>query len=146
MAFALGNILLALFLVACLFALLKGGPAERYGAAIILANLVTYSINELSWQSQVVSLAIDALTAVLLLAVAIRYASVWLGAVMLLYALQFGLHGYYFVLEKPRDMTHVLVNNILFCGICLALVSGTLSTWRLRSAAVSPADSPRPAP
>jgi vacuolar-type H+-ATPase subunit I/STV1 len=145
MAFALGNILLALFLVACLFAFLKGGAAERYGAAIILANLITYSINELSGQSQIVSLAIDALTAVLLLAVAIRYASIWLGAVMLLYALQFGLHGYYFVLEKPRDIAHVIINNTLFCGICLALVLGTLSNWRGR-AAVSPADSPQPAP
>jgi hypothetical protein len=129
----LAAILVLVFsLLACVFALAKGGTQERIGAAIILANLVATSVNETLIQSQQVLLAIDALTAVALLPLTLRYASIWLGAVMLLYGLQFALHAYYFVLEQPRDALHITINNANFLAISVCLAAGTAMSWRRR--------------
>jgi hypothetical protein len=122
--------LLAFSLAACLFAFIKGGMAERIGAGVILANLIITVANEYLFQNQVMGLAIDGLTAFALLALAVRYASLWLGCVMLLYALQFTLHAFYLVSERPRDMLHVVVNNVDFFTISLCLVIGTAVAWR----------------
>jgi signal transduction histidine kinase len=119
-------------LAVCLFALTKGDAPERFGAAVILANMLAATIFELAWRSQIALLAIDALTAVLLLVIAVRYASFWLGAVMLLYALQFALHAFYFVAERPRDALHVVLNNLDFFTVCVCLAAGTAVAWRRR--------------
>ena len=112
-------------------ALSKGGWAERIGAAIILANTLAYVVNETRFHSPIASLVIDALTALAFLGVALRYASFWQGAVMLLYAMQFGLHAYYFVLERPvRDtLLHAVVNNTIFFAILACLTSGMAARW-----------------
>lgn len=144
---ALAEIVLAFCLCACVFAFVKGGTAERVGAAIILLNLVAGLANEYLKQSQLITLVIDGGTAVGLLVVAMRYASPWLGAVMLLYALQFALDAYYFVLERPRDLLHVVLNNADFCGINLALFAGTLTAWlRRRRLSAAPPVLPEAAP
>jgi hypothetical protein len=131
--------LLAFSLLSCLFAFVRGGRPERVGAAVILSNLLlmlclqailSYSV------MSVVQLTLDAVTALALLVLAVMYASLWLGCVMLLYALQFTLHAYYFVSERPRDMLHVVVNNVDFFTISLCLVIGTAVAWR-RSARAS---------
>jgi hypothetical protein len=132
MLFILSNILLVFGLLSCLLALVKGGMAERIGAGIILANIVAYMANEAHFQNQVVSLVIDGLTALALLGVAISFASFWLGAVMLLYALQFSLHAFYFVQERPRDILHFVVNNVIFFATSLSLMTGTILAWRRR--------------
>jgi hypothetical protein len=129
---AINNSLLIICLAASLFAFLRGGAAERIGAAIILANLLAYAAKEALFPSQLAALLIDGITALLLLAVALRYASVWLGAVMLLYALQFALHAFYFVMELPRDRLHMIVNNANFFVVNLCLAAGALMAWRRR--------------
>ena len=118
--------------LSCLFAFIKGGRAERVGAAIIFANLIAYIVAETQFHLQVVNLSIDALTAATLLVVALRYASFWQGAVMVLYALQFSLHAFYYVVERPRDLLHSVVNNTIFIAICACLIVGTAVTWRRR--------------
>lgn len=132
MLFAISNILILFVLVTCVFAFARGGPAERVGAAIILANLLAGMVNEAQLHDQLITLAIDGLTALALLVVAVRFASLWLGGVMLLYALQFGLDAYYLVLDHPRDDLHIILNNIDFFGVSLCLGSGTALTWRRR--------------
>ncbi|MBS0334020.1 MAG: hypothetical protein JSS35_14730 [Proteobacteria bacterium] len=132
MLFVLSNILLIFGLLSCVFALAKGGLPERIGAGVILANIVAYMVNEAHFQNQVVSLVIDGLTAVALLGVAVSFASFWLGAVMLLYALQFTMHAFYFVQERPRDILHFVVNNVIFFATSLSLISGTALAWRRR--------------
>lgn len=123
--------LLAFSLVACLFAFAKGGQGEQIGAGVILANLFAMMIsNQVLGKNQIVVLGIDALTAFALLAVTLRYASLWLGGVMLLYALQFTLHAFYFVSERPRDRLHVVANNVDFFAVSLCLVIGTAVAWR----------------
>jgi hypothetical protein len=69
---------------------------------------------------------------VALLVIAVRYASFWLGAVMLLYALQFALHAVYYVVERPRDSLHVILNNLDFFAVCVCLAAGTAVAWRRR--------------
>jgi hypothetical protein len=138
MLFAISNILILFVLITCLFAFARGGPAERVGAAVILANLLAGVLNEAQLHDQVVTLVIDGLTALALLVVAVRYANFWLGGVMLLYALQFGLDAYYLVLDHPRDNLHVILNNVDFFGVSLCLGAGTALTWyRRRRAAVA---------
>jgi len=133
---------LAFSLLVALFAILKGGSAERWGAVIILANMLVGLLIESMGRSQVAVLVDDAVTAAILLAFSVRYASFWLGAVMLLYAMQFALHAYYFVLERPRDVLHVAINNFLFFSVSLCLAAGTAIAWRRRrrqAAVVAPA-------
>lgn len=79
-------------------------------------------------------LTLDGLTAVGLLVVAIRYASFWLGGVMLLYAAQFSLHAFYMVTARPIDLMHIKINNMNFLGISIALAIGTIVGWRQRIA------------
>lgn len=119
-------------LLVCLFAILKGGSAERMGAFTILANMLAGVAIEAANLPQVAVLVDDAVTAGLLLAIAVRYASFWLGAVMLLYALQFTLHAYYFVLERPRDLLHIVINNLDFFAVILCLAAGTAVAERRR--------------
>jgi heme/copper-type cytochrome/quinol oxidase subunit 4 len=135
MLFAAANALLVFIALTCLFAFVRGAAAERIGAAVVLANLLAGMINEATVHDQLVILVLDGLTAVAFLIAALRYASFWLGAVMLLYASQFTLHAAYFILERPRDTLHVILNNVIFFAVGLCLVAGTALAWRRRSRA-----------
>jgi hypothetical protein len=130
-------LVLSLLIVAvCLFALWKGGPAERAGAAIVLAMVVAERLLHLVVSREwwpILSLAGDALTALGLLAVALRFASVWLGAAMLFYAAQFTLHSVYLVTERSsNEPLHIVINDINFAGLLLSLTVGTTLAWRKR--------------
>jgi hypothetical protein len=128
----LANALLVFSLLTCLLAFVRGGTPERIGAAIILANIVATAANGMFLKDQRVLLAIDGATAIAFLPLVLRYASVWLGGVMLLYGVQFGLHAFYFVLERPKDLLHVTINNANFFAISLCLAAGTVISWRRR--------------
>ncbi|HET6972157.1 MAG TPA: hypothetical protein VFH92_13605 [Phenylobacterium sp.] len=130
--------------VTYLAAFVKGGSAERVGAAIILGNLIAGMANEAFLHDQMVTLAIDGITAVALLPVTLRYVSFWLGAVMILYALQFALHAYYVVMELHRDVVHVVLNNVDFFAINLCLALGVGLAWSRRRRALA-AEAARPA-
>ena len=133
MSFVIATLLLALCLLICVFALIMGGEAERIGAGIIIANLVAGVVNERWVHNDLAHLAIAGVTALVLLAVAVRYASLWLGSVMLLYALQFALDAYYIVLDQKRDALFMFANNVLFSTVTLSLAVGTAFTWRRRA-------------
>ncbi|HEX3701487.1 MAG TPA: hypothetical protein VHV27_12535 [Phenylobacterium sp.] len=127
--------LLAFCLLTCAFALWKGGLAERLAAAAIVTSLVAGCLSWTLFESQVVDLAIDGVSALVLLVIALRFASPWLGAVMLVYAMQFGLDAYYLVLERPsaNDKLHVAINNADTFAISLCLAAGTVAAWRRRA-------------
>lgn len=119
----------------CLFSFWKGGPPERLGGAIVLANTLLLMVlgKLLPADSLAVGeLVIDGLTAVGLLAVVLIYGSLWLGGAMLLYAGQFTLHAFYFVTERQPDRLHAIINNVDFSGIIWCLVIGTAVAWRKR--------------
>lgn len=130
--YAVGTLLLVFIAATCLFGVIKGGAAERLGAAIILGNLLAGMVNQANFQSDLFSLSNNGITAILLLILAIRYASFWLGGVMLLYGLQFALHAAYFVLERKRDALFANLNNINFVLVSVCLLAGTIVAVRRR--------------
>jgi hypothetical protein len=127
---------MALVLAGCLFSLWKGGTPERIGGAVVLANTAVVLFIGLfvaSGSRAVPELVVDGLTAMGLLAVVLIYGSLWLGGAMLLYAVQFTLHAFYFVTERAPDRLHAVLNNLDFSGIILCLVVGTAVVWRRRT-------------
>jgi len=131
-------VLTSVVLAGCVFAFWKGGPAERSGASVILANLVILRLFAIFLPAEsygLAELAVDGLTALGLLVLVLRHASLWLGGVMLLYALQFSVHAFYIVTERASDRLHAIINNLDFTGVVVCLVTGTAIAWRRRRAA-----------
>jgi hypothetical protein len=143
--------LIALTLGISLLALWKGGPAERLGGAVVGANVVLSIAGGLVLPQSAQSIArltLDGLTALCLLVIAVRYASFWLGGVMLLYAAQFSLHAFYIVTSRPIDLLHIKINNVNFLLISICLAVGTGVAWWQRTRAAgaatkSPATPPK---
>lgn len=118
----------------------KGGDPERLGASLMIAASLAVPVAHRSLPTGSASTAllmIDATMAAGFLALAIRYASLWLGAAMLLQALQFSLHAFYLVLEKAHDRLYSIINNIDTMGVILCVLVGTLIAWRGRRRAAA---------
>jgi hypothetical protein len=127
------------------FALWKGGPAERAAAIVVALNLVVgVLVGEfLSPYQPALRFANDGATAFALLAITLRWAAPWMGAVMLLYAGQFALHAYYMASGRnPRDYLHALMNNLNFSAVIWCLVIGAALAWRRRVVARRAAAAP----
>ena len=130
----LGFLINAFSLLCALFALWKGGIAERYVALVVVVNVVVGQSAQ--WiaptSGELIHLIIDGLTALLLMGITVRYAALWMGGVMLFFAAQFSLHSYYLVSERPIEHLYALVNNIDFVGMIVSLTIGTAVAWRRR--------------
>ena len=117
-----------------LFAVWKGGVAERSAAIVVIANVL---IGQTEWfapgSGGLIRIINDGITALVLLVITVRYAALWMGGVMLFFAAQFSMHSYYLVTERPNDYWHALINNVDFSGIIWCLIIGTLVAWRARS-------------
>jgi hypothetical protein len=132
--------LIAFSVLSCAFAFFRGATPERIGAGVIFANLLLTLGGQMIVSKSIFSVAqltLDAVTALALLVLAVRYASLWLGAVMMLYALQFALHAFYSVTLRPRDLLHTVINNVDFFAISLCLVIGTAVSWGRRTRALA---------
>lgn len=119
------------------FALWKGGQPERIGGALVLGiALISWLIDVLlpSGARAVGHLSNDAALAIGFLAVAVRYASLWLGGAMMFQAAQFSLHAYYFLTERKPDLFHYIVNNLDVLGVLACLAAGTVATQRIAHA------------
>lgn len=125
-------------LLVCGLAWVRGGPAERWGSVIVLAGSVVYLLILLflppSSQS-VVNLLCEGIYGFSFLMLAMRYASPWLGGAMLLQAIQFSLHAYYLVGERPHDYTYGLVNNLNSIGVLICILLGIAANWRRQASA-----------
>jgi hypothetical protein len=118
-----------------LFAMWKGDLPERIGAAVNLgAGLIATGFQfVLDPDAQSIALlAVDAALAASFLFLALRYASLWLGAALLLQAVQFSLHAYYLVVGAHHDWNYKVINNLDTSGINLAILVGTALAWRRR--------------
>lgn len=129
-----------------LFAVWKGGPAERLAAGILIANMaIGLSSSLLAPDSDgLIRLCNDGLSAAALLVVTIRYAAPWMGGVMLFYAAQFSLHSYYLVTDRPPDYLYGAINNLNWSGVIWCLIIATAMTWRRRVRAQRAAAQPAP--
>ncbi len=125
-------------LLVCAFAWWKGGQAERLGASLKLAtSVIAFGVHHLLKQDSISGalLTADGVLAVGFLALAIRYASLWIGAAMLLQAGQFSLHAWYLVSGMDRDRFYAIANNLVTIGILVCILVGTLISWRRRNKA-----------
>ncbi|WP_296595998.1 hypothetical protein [Phenylobacterium sp.] len=133
------GLLIDVFSVLCaIFALWKGGRAERSAALVVLANIAIGQLGRVvaPGADGMIRLVNDGLTALVLLGVTVRYGAMWMGGVMLFYAAQFAMHSYYLVtMRKTGDYLNALINNINFTGIIWCLVIGTVVAWRRRTVA-----------
>lgn len=129
--------LLAVIFSVCLFAIVKGGPAERRAGLIFAAGALgvelIHSFVPRDLQGGLL-LATDGFVAGGLLLVALRYASAWLGGAMLLQGVQFSLHAYYLVTGAERGNTYALINNLDSGGVLLCMLIGSVIAWRKRAA------------
>jgi hypothetical protein len=124
----------------CLYAWLKGAAPERLGAAFLLLATVAARAIDMGLpldDRQAPTLVGEGLLALGFLVLAIRYASLWLGGAMILQGMQFSLHAFYIVMEKPHDRLFAIVSNLVTLGIVICILVGTTVTWRRRTAATA---------
>lgn len=123
-------------ILVCALAWWKGGRAEQLGAGLKLAtSLIALVIHLVLKQGSISGalLTADGVLAIGFLALAIRYASLWIGAAMLLQAGQFSLHAWYLVSALERDRFYAIANNLITVGILICILVGTLISWGRRS-------------
>ena len=129
----------ALF-VCCGLGLWKGGPAERSGAVMILVTWIGSTVIQAMAKAYVlplVFLASDAVLAVGLLFLAIRFSSLWLGAAMLLQAIGLSLHAAYFAADKSDINVYALWlyiagKNAASGAMLLVILAATIASMRRR--------------
>ncbi len=117
----------------CLYAWFKGAAPERFGAAFLLAAaLLALFIDKMLPESAKVgwTLTGEGLLALGFLVLAIRYASLWLGAAMMLQGAQFSLHAFYIVMERANDWLFWAVSNLVTFGIIICILVGVTVSWR----------------
>ena len=125
-------------LVVCGLAWFRGATPERLGSLMVLAGTIVYSLIVLFLPPStqpLVNLLCDGLYGLGFLMLALRYASPWLGGAMLLQAIQFSLHAFYIVAERPHDRTYGLVNNLNSAGVLICILLGIAVAWRRRARA-----------
>ena len=111
----------------------RGGWAERIGSsAYLLASVLVFLLQRTIGMAGlgVSLLVLDGIVGLVFLALALRFTSLWLGGAMLLQAAQFSLHAYYFVVGRQVDLLFAVVNNVVSWGVLLAILIGTIVTWR----------------
>jgi hypothetical protein len=119
----------------CIAAQWKGDKAERLGVAFAIASaFAALTINDYAPQdlAPLLLLGVDAVLAGGFLFLAIRYASLWLGAAMIFQAGQFALHAIYTASELPHDYRYAVINNLVTYGIFAVILFATLVNWRKR--------------
>ena len=137
MFYLIAPLLWILTAVTVLLAWSKGAAAERVGATMVLIGSVFVVLIHLIMPPalQAVALLIgEAALAGGFLLVAMRYLSPWLGVAMILQAIQFSLHAYYLIGDKPHDYLYRLVNNVNTFAILLVILTASIVTWRRRAA------------
>lgn len=130
----LSLIVYLVFLGVVLFAIWKGDTPVRLAGCMVAAGaLYNFGMKFVpgEWQS-LVMLTGDFLLAMGLLMLAVRYASLWLGGVLLLQAVQFTLHAWYMLADRGHDIFHAVVNNLVTIGVLVCLLIGTVTAWRRR--------------
>jgi hypothetical protein len=125
----------------CGLAFWKGGPAERGGAILIcgtwLAAMLGLAV-ERQYVLAIPFLLSDAVLAIGLLILAIRYSNWWMGAAMLLQAIGLSFHAAYFAadqseISKKALHFYVMGKNLSSWGMLLVILIGTLAAWRKRT-------------
>ena len=124
----------------CFLAWKRGGVAERYGATMVTAAWTLALIFESLfanwgpslWVVSVPMLVCDFLLSFGLLVLALRFASLWVGAAMLAQSAQLGMHAFFIAGGGRARLAFAEGSNICSGVLLAALLLGTLSSWRRR--------------
>jgi hypothetical protein len=146
------QVALVALVLSCGFAVWKGNDAVRAGAILIVATwFVTLMASAItrSYVPAIAFLASDAVLALGLLFLAVRYSNWWIGAAMMLQAIGLSLHAAYFAAEKADLSHHVLRlyiegKNIASMAMLPIIVAATIASILSRApkaAAASPSGS-----
>lgn len=128
-------------LAVCALAYLRGGTAERLGAGLTFGLALAFlavNIGVPADQRGVPHLVLDGVLAVGFMILTLRYASAWLGLVMVLQGVQFSLHAFYFVTQKTPKLAYAMANNLVTWGTLLGILWGVLAHWRQQRRSTAP--------
>ena len=129
-------LILGAFIV-CGVAFWKGDGAARIAGVINLFNAAALPAMRIVFGHQtgeVLQLLSDFVASVGFLILAVRFASPWLGACMLLQSGQFSLHAFYLVTDRPHDQLHAWINNVDQWAIYICILVGVGLAVRRRAA------------
>jgi hypothetical protein len=136
----ISQIALCTLLAVSAFAFLKGGVAERCGAALICISwlggdsISFLSRNLLSRQSfELTLLIMDAALAIGFLAIALGFAKMWLGFAMVMQSGELALHGAVMGDWGLPFFEYIMLNNFLSFGLVLLLAGATTTAWIQRT-------------
>ncbi len=126
--------------VVCMLAWLRGSAAERYGAAmvglawtlVIVFQFVFANAGPSLWVVSVPMLICDFLLSFGLLVLALRFASLWVGAAMLAQSAQLAMQAMFIADGGRTHHAFAAGSNICSAVLLAALLFGTLSSWRRR--------------
>lgn len=130
------QIVLGLVILSVAFAWWKGGRPERVGSLFngvicIGVPLVQAVIHE-SLHTLPILIA-DGVLAMGFLILAIRYASLWLGAAMILQAMGFMMHSALLLeLIRNPEYFYYAAMNVMSLGVLLSIILGTAYAWAVR--------------
>ncbi len=143
---------LTMLVAVVLFAWIKGGPGERVGsAAIAMAWIGSLAVEVLAPRDAraTILLFFDFALAAALLATAIRYASFWLGATMMLQAFVLAVHALHQedgLREAGLNNAYIVALNLSSYGLLLAVAISTTTKWMARRKAAGSASPPAHSP
>jgi hypothetical protein len=133
----ISQIAIIALILACSFAFLKGGVAERWGAVIIAASWFGGDAISLifggmfsSQTRELTFLSMDAALAVGLLLLAFRFAKIWLGLAMLMLSGELALHGAAMGDWGFQFRKYIFLNNAISFGLLALLSIATILSWR----------------
>ncbi len=131
---------LIVLVLVCVLVFVKGGTAERVAALLVAASWVGLLIWQAISRQKVPEIALlvsDFVVATGFLALAVRYASLWLGAGMLFQGAAFAMHLLH--LTDPNaepnsraTYTYVLTVNLLSYAVLITIAGAAVMTWRGR--------------
>jgi hypothetical protein len=125
----------------CGFAIWKGGLAERAGALLIATTWIVTLVASAATQSYMPATAFltsDAIMAIGLLFLAVRYSSWWMGVAMLVQAAVLSFHAAYFGADQTeisKKVLHfyVMGKNLASIGLLVIILAATVASIIKRS-------------
>ena len=123
-------------LVVFLLAGVKGGAPERR-CAVIMGLIWAFSVVMLpapipKSARVFIYMMTDIALAFALLALAVAYGRLWLGAAMLFQSVPLALHAMTLSDDSPGYGIYVVLLNLMTCLTLVCLLTGTLTAWRRR--------------
>ncbi|MHB8285311.1 MAG: hypothetical protein ACYDD1_11600 [Caulobacteraceae bacterium] len=125
----------ALIVSGCVMSIIKGAPADRAGASLILlfymADELTFLVSQQRFPTTLIFFG-DFILAVGLLVVAIRYSSLWLGCAMLLQSIDLCSQGLALGGDGLSTEAQIWLNNAISMAMVASVVMGASISWRRR--------------